>query len=933
VLDGVLDGPRMGSGRLIVIEGGAGIGKSTLLGSAVSLAADRGLCVLRARGSELERTHSFGLVRQLLEPAVRRRDPGRRAELFSGAAHPAARLLGLDEQDHPIADAFAAAHAVFWLVAGLAAERPLLLAIDDAHWGDESSLRAIEHLARRLGDLPVALLVTQRAMEPGAPTALLDALRTAPGAVRLDPGPLSSQAVTEVVRSRWPEIDESTVDAVHEATGGNPLLLAELLRALPSGPESAPNVAMVETASIVTLEQRVLRRAARVSPEAGRLAQAMSVLGDGVPLSTAADLAEIEPAAAGELALGLRRLDVLAAEDPVAFVHPLVRRSLYDGLTVPQRRALHARAAEVLAAAGADLEACAAHLALLPPAGSVIVSTHQLQAAESALGRAAPGEAISWLERGLAEDAPHPPRAVLLARLGLARTVLRDPAAVPLLEEAYATLEDAELRRIVAIELAYTLGVGGAWEESAAVIYEAERDLAADPEAEADLAAIRGTMELHDARRVERFRARRGELERIARGAGAGANAVATVLACAAVYEGDVVQARVQLSLATRDERLLHDPGANGWAVPLLFMTPILLDDMATAQGLIEQTGAAARSSGSALQALSALACDGWLRARRGDLIEAEADLNTLLELSQEAGMAMLTANVVMFLIDVLIERDSAQATADTIEQTAVPPGLLPTWVGARLLEDRARLRMVRGLREGAIEDLRAAGETADALHLGPLVSSWRSTLALALGPKNAEEALGLVERELALARRTGQPRPQGVALRALGVLSARGDEAVAHLEESVAILRQGPSRLEHARSLVALGGALRRAGRLKEARSTLGAGLDLASACGADRLRADAEDELRTAGGRRRRAGPTGIETLTPSETRVARLAAAGHTNVEIAQRLYVSVKTVETHLAHVYGKFDLSGTGSRWRLAGLLGQSATQHTTGAQR
>jgi DNA-binding CsgD family transcriptional regulator len=683
---------------------------------------------------------------------------------------------------------------------------------------------------------------------------------------------------------------------------------------------------MIGTASIVTLEERVLRRAGQVSPEAGRLAQAMSVLGDGMPLSTAADLAEIETAAAGELALGLRRLDVLSAEDPFAFVHPLVRRSLYDGLTVPQRHALHARAAEVLAAGGADLEARAAHLALLPPAGSVTVSTHQLQAAESALGRAAPDEAITWLERGLAEDAPHPPRAELLARLGLARSALRDPAAVPLLQEAYANLRDAELRRIVAVELAYTIGVAGAWEEAAAVIEAAERDLGGDPEAEADLAAIRGTMELHDARRVGSFTARRAELERIAQGAGAGANAVATVLACAAVYEGDVAQARHQLSLARRDERLLRDPGANGWAVPLLFMTPMLLDDVTSAQALIEQTEAAAQTSGSALHALSALASDAWLRARRGDLIEAEADLGTLLELSQEAGMAMLTANVVMFLIDVLVERDSAQATADAIEQMAVPPELLPTWVGARLLEDRARLRLVRGLRESGIADLRAAGETADALHLGPLVSSWRSTLALALGQEDADEALGLVERELELARRTGRPRPQGVALRALGVLSARGDEGIAHLEESVAILRQSPSRLEQARSLVALGGALRRAGRLKEARSTLRAGLELAIASGADRLRASAEEELRAAGGRRRREGRTGIETLTPSETRVARLAAAGHTNVEIAQRLFVSVKTVETHLAHVYGKFALSGTGSRWRLAGLLGDSATQ-------
>jgi DNA-binding CsgD family transcriptional regulator len=277
-----------------------------------------------------------------------------------------------------------------------------------------------------------------------------------------------------------------------------------------------------------------------------------------------------------------------------------------------------------------------------------------------------------------------------------------------------------------------------------------------------------------------------------------------------------------------------------------------------------------------------------------------------------------------MFLIDVLVERDSARATADAIEQMPIPPGLLPTWTGAALLVDRARLRLARGRREAAVADLRAAGDTAGTLGVGPLVSGWRTTLALALGPEDAAERRRLAEDELALARRTGCPRPQGIALRTLGQVSARGDEALAHLQESEAILRDGPSRLEHARSLVALGGALRRDGRLREARPVLGAGLAGATACGADRLRTEAEEELRAAGGRRPRAPRTGLQMLTPSETRVARLAAGGHTNVEIAQRLFVSVKTVETHLAHVYEKLGLSGAGSRGRLASLLAAAA---------
>lgn len=918
-----LEAPCAGSGQLIVVEGGAGAGKSTLLDAAARLAAEGGLAVLRARGGELERAHPFGIVRQLFEPPLRRRDPDDRSDLLGGAARPAARLLGLDDAAGPVADAFAAAHAIFWLVAGLSARQPLLIAIDDAHWGDYSSLKAIEHLARRIDDLPVALLLTQRPMEPGAPAALLDALRGAAGAVRLDPAPLSVEAVSVLVRARWPESDDSTVNACQEATGGNPLLLAELLRALAAASEP-PGVAEVNTASIATLEERALRRAGRVAPEASRLAQTMSVLGDGAPLAIAADLAGLEGEVASELALGLRRLEVLAVEDPVTFVHPLVRRSLYDGLAVPDRHRLHERAAELLGAAGAEVEACASHLAVLPPSGSVTVAVHQLRAGESALDRAAPDEAITWLERGLAEEAPQPPRAILLARLGLARTALRDPAAIPVLQEAYHGGLDSELRLAVASELAYGLGTAGAWEQAAAVIDRADHDLGDDQQARAGLAAIRATMERHDPQRVAGFDARRAELEGLARGESAGANALATVLAAAAVYEGRVGAARQQLSLARRGERLLRDVAAGGWAVPLLLMVPIMLDDMADAAALIDQTKRAAQASASALHSLTASACDAWLQARRGDLIGAQADLNPLLELSRDAGMPMMTANVAHFLIDVLIERDAACPAADAIDQLQIPPELLATWAGAMLLESLGRLRLARGRREAGIGDLLAAGQTLEALRVGPLVSCWRSELALAIGMQEPGEALTLVEAELELARSTGLPRPRGVALRALGSLRSRDDEGITRLQESVAILRDGPSRLEHARSMVALGGALRRAGRRREARAVLWPGLELAIACGADRLRRSAEEELRAAGSRRTRPGPTGAQALTASETRVARLAAAGHSNVDIAQRLFVSVKTVETHLAHVYGKLGLSGAGSRWRLPSILDENA---------
>jgi DNA-binding NarL/FixJ family response regulator len=141
-------------------------------------------------------------------------------------------------------------------------------------------------------------------------------------------------------------------------------------------------------------------------------------------------------------------------------------------------------------------------------------------------------------------------------------------------------------------------------------------------------------------------------------------------------------------------------------------------------------------------------------------------------------------------------------------------------------------------------------------------------------------------------------------------------------LEESVAVLERSEAVLEHARSRAALGAALRRGRRRAEARPHLTVALDLADRCGADRLVERVRDELLAAGGRPRRTARVGVDALTASELRVARLAAAGRTNVAIAQELYVSVKTVETHLSHAYAKLDLAGQGARGRLAAVLSE-----------
>ena len=202
---------------------------------------------------------------------------------------------------------------------------------------------------------------------------------------------------------------------------------------------------------------------------------------------------------------------------------------------------------------------------------------------------------------------------------------------------------------------------------------------------------------------------------------------------------------------------------------------------------------------------------------------------------------------------------------------------------------------------------------------MGPAVAPLGSLLALALPAEQSAEAAALVAEELEQARATGLARPQGIALRAAGLLAPE-QEGVPMLRESIVLLDTCGARVERARSLLALGSVLRRAGARLDAREELTAAVELARTCGADLLAERARDELRAAGGRPRRGASTGPAALTASELRVARLAADGATTPEIAQALVVSAKTVETHLTHAYAKLGLSGAGARGRLAEAL-------------
>jgi ATP/maltotriose-dependent transcriptional regulator MalT len=339
---------------------------------------------------------------------------------------------------------------------------------------------------------------------------------------------------------------------------------------------------------------------------------------------------------------------------------------------------------------------------------------------------------------------------------------------------------------------------------------------------------------------------------------------------------------------------------------------------------------AEARRSGSARGLVATYSTLGLLRLRVGALPDADAAARLALRVMQEGDFAPGLAFAATVLADVAIEAGELQDAHTALE--LLPQEGWPAGVGSVLIPAaRGRLRLAQGRPAEALADFRTCREMfssdvwgAEMRDVGYLHARAGSALAL-LRLGHREEALALAQAEVEDARRFGAPRALGVALRAAG-LARSGQVGRDLLRESVDRLRESPAVLERAHSLMALGAALRRAGQRAAAREPLAEALDIAARCGARPLAATARIELKAAGARPRRPWRVGVEALTPSELRIVGLAAAGRSNREIAQELYVTLKTVEGHLSRAYTKLGVDG---RAQLPQALGQEKTRVAT----
>lgn len=927
-LETALEAVGRGSGRLMVVEGPAGIGKSSVLEHACIRGRERGFSVQSAVAGEFERDVGFGVVHQLLDLLLRGLSAQERSELFAGAAELARPLLLPSARSASIADRDPGAimHGLYWLTANLSENTPVMLCIDDVQWCDAASLGWLLYLARRLDDVAVILLLGVRSGEPQVQGGTLAALTDSELGERMELAPLSEPGSAQVVRAGWGSTaDDELCRACFEVTGGNPFLLRELARALGDARPAAGSTLAAQVRGLTprTVARSVIARLGRLPADARAVARALAVLGGR------AELRELLAVAGVEQAPGMAAIDALEHEQivdgrPVRFIHPLVGTAIYDDLSPATRSLEHARAARALAGVGAEVARVASQLMHAEPAGDEWTVQLLREAARDATRDGTPGAAVHWLSRALAEPPIAADQAVVLHELGTAELLAgraagetADSPAERHLAAAFERASDPRAKALIALDWGDALWAGHSYVEA---VHAFERGIEAVAATDSELALL---IEAHAAAaarldlttcmlvsaRLERF-----GREPPSTPAG---RLVAGVLAIDRALAGEPVPDVLALA-----ERMLEGgrlpSGHVAAQIPLFAINALLWSDrLDEARRLLDEMIADAQAAGSARGAVIALCWRGLAAHRSGLLAEAAGDLSTAVELATEHGSGGAVTTHAL-LAEVLLDLGDIEGAQRALA-TAVPPDPLPDYIGWNyVLHARGALHAAQLNFPQALEDFLACGVRQErwGAH-NPSVLAWRSQAALAqLALGDAGRAQELAIEELRLARRFGAPRAIGNALRALGLVE-HGDRQIALLGEAVSALDDSQAGLDHARALADLGGTLRRSNRRAAARDPLQHAHELATRLGAAPLAARARSELLATGARPRKPIRSGREALTPIELRAATMATQGMSNPQIAQSLFISRKTVEKRLSEAYRKL---GIGSRSDLAAAL-------------
>ncbi|MEW2424688.1 AAA family ATPase [Streptomyces nigra] len=910
LIKSTIEGMERGGG-LLLVKGVAGTGKSRLLAEIHTAANKAGLAVTSARGTEFEQDFAFGVVRQLFEELAFKADRTPRESLWAGPARQARDVIDAISGAGEPGD-FAVLHGLYWLTINACQDRPLVLAIDDLQWCDRPSLRYLAYLLPRIETQPVLVAVAVRTGERGTDERLLQHIVSAPALAELNPKELSAQATARLLEQVMQgEVEEEFAATSHRATGGNPLLLRELGLTFTAQGVSASdsNAGRVADLGGLAVAHLVASRLTALPKACAPLARAVAVLGDRTPLMRAARLAgqdSISQALECALLLeqrGIVRIDEVYGSPALSFVHPLVRNAIYETLDRTDRTTSHHRAALLLRESGSPPEQVAYHLMKIPATMDPRAVTDLRAAAAAAAARGAPESAYVYLRRSLDESLEGEERRAVLLEAGKTALLFDVVTGARLLQEAWDDADPVERADIAPyLGMAYIYlarpdaGVDVQKTTISGLAIDADDDLRKRLQASLLSSStwyvpgrddiVECLPELHDLPHGDSFG------DRLLYCAVAGRN---TAL-------GDpsgVLRARETLA----DETFVGQADPNG---PLAcgWWSLAAADDGASIASL-DNAVKRAHVGGSLFTLASVYIHRGYTLLWHGDLAGAEQDGRETIRVGQlnGSGVARLLGSTV--LAEALIEQghldEAEQALAEVgITTETCPPG--PVYLSLTAL---SLLQDVRGDYETALDIARQAEEACWLYQIrNPAVADWRTPAALALHHLGRDsEARAVADENLELARRWGAPRTLGRALRVSGLVSPE-QERMERFDEAIAVLKDSPAHLEYAKALLDLGTALRRAGQRNDARLPLRQALDLATRCGAAPVADRAGAELTTVGARRRRTALTGPGALTPSERRVADLAATGRTNRQIAQALFVTPKTVEVHLSNCYRK-----------------------------
>ncbi len=877
-IDALLEDARRGRSRVLIFTGEAGIGKSALLDYACERAS--GMRILSVTAVESESDLPFAGLHALLHPVLDAIDalPERQRRALSAA-------LALEDADEP--DRLATSAGTLTLLDDVASERPVLVVLDDAHWLDRESGETIAFVCRRMAGIEVALVAAVRVEEQSQ--FELGQLPTHPV------GPLTSEQSLELLeREHGEAIEAGAARKLAEVAEGNPLALIELPTALSPGQLGGREPLEEPLPVAAGIERAFLHKVDHLSPET-RISLLVAAAAPDVPLAAIREASDALGGSFAEVDEPLLHVE----HDRVQFTHPLVRSAIYHAADPSLRRDVHQALAAALATEP-DLRAWQLAAAAAGPDEKAAVALEQ--AADRAVSRGGHAARARALERA-AELSPHPAdRARRMCAAAQAAFWAGDSRrAIAVCERALPLAADPLLRA----DLVHQLWSVAGWQtDSGGITLDFDAEVARVEDIDADRAAKLLVLLLNQ---------HLGALE-YGRAAATASRAEQLVDRMGPWWRPRVIlgiaESRLFLGNATAANEAFDEFLATDLvAVAAFFQSLIWLERHDDARRALIASLELGQSDGNVLRVAHAQGGLAMLELSTGNLPRARALASDALQQAEALGVAFLEA----FDLVTLATIDALQGRAESCrDRVAAAISRAP-----HIANDDQRLsaRLALGLFESSGARYDAVLVELEPVHARVVASGLAEPSLFPYQPDLVEAyaKLGRVDDAVAV---LGWFESQAEAMERRWALAAaarcRGllvdvDELDATFALALERYDDVPSPFERARTQLAYGERLRRANRRRDARPHLRAALDAFDEIDAVPWSERAHAELRATGERVPPRARDEREQLTPQELQIATLVAQGLTNREIGAQIFLSPKTVEYHLTHVYRKLDI--------------------------